>query len=42
MAWMMRAHGVINGFNKGAHEGGWLAKNHRRLQAIGGPHDQRV
>ena len=35
MVWLMRANCGINGFNKGPHKGGWLPKNHRRLQAIG-------
>ena len=39
---MMLANGVVNGFNKGAHKGGWLSNNHRRLQAIGGSHNQRA
>ena len=42
VAWMMRANSVINGCNTGTHEGGWLSNNHRRLQAIRGPHDQRA
>ena len=37
VAGMLRANGVINGVNKGAHTGRRLAKNHRRLQAMGAP-----
>jgi hypothetical protein len=39
---MMLANGVINGFNKGAHKRRRLAKNHRRLQAIGAPQAERT
>ena len=42
VARMRRAHGLMNGGTKGAHAGGWLSKNPRRLQAIGGPHDHRA
>jgi hypothetical protein len=34
---MLRANGVINGVNKGAHKGRRLSKNHRRLQSMGAP-----
>jgi hypothetical protein len=42
VVWMMRANGVINGVNKGAHKGRRLPKNHRRLQAIGAPQAERI
>ena len=42
VAWMMRAHGVINGFNKSAHKGCRLSHNPRRLQAIGAPQAERM
>jgi len=42
VAWMMRATGVINGFNKGAHKGRRLANEHRCLQAIGAPQAERI
>lgn len=32
---LMRGHGSVNRPHNDTHEGGWLAKNHRRLQAIG-------
>ena len=38
----MLANGGVNGVNKGTDKGGRLANNHRRLQAIGDPHDQRA
>jgi hypothetical protein len=39
---MMRANGVINGFNKGAHKGRRFSNKHRRLQAIGAPQAARI
>jgi hypothetical protein len=41
VVWLIRANGGVNGFNKGAHKGGWLSKNHPRLQAIGASQAER-
>ena len=39
---LMLANGGVNGFNKGAYEGGRLTNNHRCLQTSRGPYDHRA
>ncbi len=41
VVWLMRAHGGVNGFNKGTPKGCRLSNNPRPLQAIGTPQAER-